>query len=69
MFIGNRQTNGGLWDWDYDVDVKSYNETAAERGVPEIGHIYLGKGEDAILLWEEGMELSAADGERWGMAG
>ena len=53
LLIGNRSTTGGLWDWDYDVDISTCNETAAERGVPEVTHIYLGRGEDAVLLWEK----------------
>ena len=29
-------------------------------GFGEIDHVWYGRGEDAILLWEEGMELPAA---------
>ena len=35
-------------------------DTAEERGAAEVTHIYLGQGDDAILLWEEGMDLPAA---------
>ena len=60
VLIGSRSTVGGLWDWDYEIDVAAYNETAEERGAAEVTHIYLGQGDDAILLWEEGMDLPAA---------
>ena len=56
----SRSTGGGLWDEDYEIDVAAYNETAEERGAAEVTHIYLGQGDDAILLWEEGMDLPAA---------
>ena len=39
---------------------EAYNETAAGRNEAEITRIYLGRGKDAVLLWEEGMELPAA---------
>ena len=60
VLIGSRSTVGGLWDEDYEIDVAAYNETAEERGAAEVTHIYLGQGDDAILLWEEGMGLPAA---------
>lgn len=41
-----------------------------EQGVDrEITRVWYGRGEDAILLWEEGMDLpaaSAADEAAWG---
>jgi len=60
VLIGDRSMVGGLWDWDYEFDVEAYNETAAGRNEAEITRIYLGRGKDAVLLWEEGMELPAA---------
>ena len=53
LLIGKRSTTGGLWDWDYDFDISACNETAAERGAPEVTRIYLGRGKDAVLLWEK----------------
>ena len=54
LLIGDRSTVGGLWDWEYDIDVRACSETAAERGAAEIVRVYLGRGESAILLWEKG---------------
>ena len=70
LICRERSTDGGLWDWDYCIDVAESNEWNDRYGDSvDITAVYLGRGEDAILLWEEGMELpaaSAADEERWG---
>lgn len=50
---------------DLEIDA-SY---AGDHGVEELVRVWYGRGEDAILLWEEGMELPAAsalDEAEWG---
>lgn len=52
------------------LDVAEELAWAEEQGVDrEITRVWYGRGEDAILLWEEGMDLpaaSAADEAAWG---
>ena len=42
------------------LDMEWVDEQARFMGFGEIDHVWYGRGEDAILLWEEGMELPAA---------
>lgn len=59
-----------LADSDRELDIPKMNAWARGRGIDqEITRIWYGRGEDAILLWEEGMELPAAsesDEAAWG---
>ena len=51
------------------LDMEWMDEQAKFMGFGELDHVWYGRGEDAVLLWEEGMELpaaSAADEEHWG---
>lgn len=71
LLCRERSTDGGLWDEDYIIDVAEQNRRAAQYGREEITAVYLGKGADARLLWEEGMDLppaSAEDEAAWGGA-
>ena len=45
---------------DRVLDMEMVNAEAESRGIGEITHVWYGQGEDAVLLWEEGMELPAA---------
>ena len=42
------------------LDMEMVDDQAKFMGFREIDHVWYGRGEDAILLWEEGMELPAA---------
>ena len=57
-------------DREMILDVAEENTWAASRGLDrEVVRVWYGRGEDAILLWEEGMDLpaaSAADEAEWG---
>lgn len=57
-------------DEDRELDIPEVNSWARANGFDtEIVRAWYGRGEDAILLWEEGMELPAAgahDEERYG---
>ena len=59
-----------LADSEQEVDLEVCAAWARTRGVDaELTHIWIGQGEDAILLWEKGMDLpaaSAADEAQWG---
>lgn len=70
LICRERSTNGGLWDWDYCISVAEDNAWNERYGDgEEITAVRLGRGEDAILLWEEGMDLPAASAEqeaKWG---
>lgn len=54
-----RSTDGGLWDWNYAVDVAADSEWPAGR--EPVTAVYLGRGEDAVLVWEEGMDPPPAN--------
>ena len=45
------------------LDLEWDASCAEERGVEELVRVWYGQGEDAILLWEEGMELPPASEE------
>ena len=66
----SRRADAGLWDSDYITDLAEHNVWNVKYGDgKETTKIYLGRGEDAVLLWEEGMDLpaaSAADEAHWG---
>ena len=47
-------------DMELFLDMEMVDGQAKFMGVQEIDHVWYGRGEDAILLWEEGMELPAA---------
>lgn len=54
---------------DKILDMAVMDGEAEYRGLPPITRVWYGRGEDAILLWEEGMELPAAseaDEAAWG---
>ena len=42
------------------LDMEMVDDQAKFMGFREIDHVWYGRGEDAILLWEEGMKLPAA---------
>ncbi len=52
---GNSPANMELF-----LDMEWVDEQARFMGFGEIDHVWYGRGEDAILLWEEGMGLPAA---------
>ena len=52
---GNSPANMELF-----LDMEWVDEQARFMSFGEIDHVWYGRGEDAILLWEEGMELPAA---------
>ena len=61
---GNSPANMELF-----LDMEWVDEQARFMGFGEIDHVWYGRGEDAILLWEEGMDLPAAseaDEAAWG---
>ena len=61
---GNSPANMELF-----LDMEWVDEQARFMGFGEIDHVWYGRGEDAILLWEKGMDLpaaSAADEAAWG---
>lgn len=63
-WVGNSPANMELI-----LDMEWVDDQADFMGFGEIDRVWYGRGEDAILLWEEGMELpaaSAADEEHWG---
>ena len=47
-------------DMELFLDMEMVDGQAKFMGVQEIDHVWYGRGEDAILLWEEGMDLPAA---------
>ena len=50
-----------LADSDQQLDIPEMNAWARVRGIDaEIARVWYGRGEDAILLWEEGMDLPTA---------
>lgn len=57
-------------DREMVLDVAEENAWARSQGIDrEVIRVWYGRGEDAILLWEEGMDLpaaSAADEAAWG---
>lgn len=57
-------------DCERCLDIAEENAWAESQGIErEIIRVWYGRGEDAILLWEEGMDLpeaSAADEAEWG---
>lgn len=68
--ITERRMLPSMADEDRELDIPEVNAWARANGVDtEIVRAWYGRGEDAILLWEEGMELPAAselDEERYG---
>ena len=52
---GNSPANMELF-----LDMEWVDEQARFMGFGEIDHVWYGRGEDASLLWEEGMDLPAA---------
>ena len=56
-------------DMELFLDMEMVDGQTKFMGVQEIDHVWYGRGEDAILLWDEGMDLpaaSAADEVHWG---
>lgn len=70
IWTGGRKTDAGLWDDDYSTELSEHNIWAKKyKEGRETTKIYLGRGQDAILLWEEGMTLPAANAAqeaKWG---
>lgn len=70
LITGKRWEGVSPANMDQCLDISEETAWAAEQGVGrEITQVWYGRGEDAILLWEEGMELpaaSAADEAAWG---
>jgi hypothetical protein len=68
LYTEKRQSPS-LADSDQYLDLEEAGAWARVRGVDaEITRVWYGRGEDAILLWEEGMDLpaaSAADEAEW----
>lgn len=52
---GNSPANMELF-----LDMEMVDDQAKFMGFQKIDHVWYGRGEDAILLWEEGMKLPAA---------
>ena len=69
LYTEKRETTS-LVDSEQEVDLEVCGAWARASGVDEeLTHIWIGQGEDAILLWEKGMDLpaaSAADEAQWG---
>ena len=69
LYTEKRETTS-LADSEQEVDLEVCGAWARASGVDEeLTHIWIGQGEDAILLWEKGMDLpaaSAADEAQWG---
>lgn len=69
LYTEKRETTS-LADSEQEVDLEVCGAWARASGVDEeLTHIWIGQGEDAILLWEKGMHLpaaSAADEAQWG---
>lgn len=64
LYTEKRMFPGQTGDSDMILDLPLMNEYARSRGYDtEITKAWYGQGEDAILLWEEGMELSDASAE------
>ena len=59
-----------LADQEMTLDVAEETAWAKSQGVErEVTRVWYGRGKDAILLWEEGMDLPAAseaDEAAWG---
>lgn len=54
---------------DRILDLEWVSGNAEFRGAAEVTRVWYGQGEDAVLLWEEGMDLPAAseaDEAAWG---
>jgi len=70
IWTGGQKTDAGLWDDDYCTELSEHNMWVKKYGEGrETTKIYLGRGEEAILLWEEGMDLptaSAVQEAKWG---
>ena len=68
--ITGKRPDPSLADSERCLDVAEELAWAEDQGIHrEITHVWYGQGEDAILLWEEGMDLpaaSAADEAAWG---
>lgn len=68
--ITSKRSDPSMADSDRCLDVAEENAWAGSQGIDrEITAVWYGRGADAVLLWEEGMELpaaSAADEAEWG---
>ena len=68
--ITEKRADSSMADSERCLDVAEELAWAEDQGVDrEITRVWYGRGEDAILLWEEGMDLpaaSAADEAAWG---
>lgn len=69
LYTEKRQSPS-LADSDRYLDLEEMNAWARAQGMDEdITQVWYGQGEEAVLLWEEGMDLpaaSAADEAEWG---
>ncbi|MBU5627864.1 zf-HC2 domain-containing protein [Oscillibacter sp. MSJ-2] len=70
LYTEKRTLPGQTGDSDLILDLPVMNGYARDRGYDtEITRAWYGRGEDAVLLWEEGMELPRASVEdeiNWG---
>lgn len=68
--ITEKRSDPSMADCERCLDVAEENTWAESQGIDrEITAVWYGRGEDAILLWEEGMDLPAAseaDEAAWG---
>ena len=68
--ITEKRSDPSMADSERCLDVAEENTWAESQGIDrEVTAVWYGRGEDAILLWEEGMDLpaaSAADEAEWG---
>lgn len=68
--VTEKRLNPSLADSERCLDVAEEIAWAEAQDIDrEITRVWYGRGEDAVLLWEEGMDLpaaSAADEEAWG---
>ena len=60
VITGKRWEGNSPANMELFLDMEWVDEQARFMGFGEIDHVWYGRGEDAILLWEEGMELPAA---------
>ena len=60
LFTEKRWEGNSPANMELLLDMEMVDDQAKFMGFREIDHVWYGRGEDAILLWEEGMKLPAA---------
>ena len=63
LITEKRWDGASLANMDRILDMEVVDGEAEYRGVGRITHVWYGQGEDAVLLWDEGMDLPAASAE------